>query len=501
MKTLIRWSLRLLALLFLLVLLTAALLWWSNRHDDELLPQVKEAMHFEAPTARSMQDNAFFTALAIQAPADADPHAEGERLYAQELQRWIAFLHGKADDAAACHTAHTTGDVNDSAKDLAEDPAADPACRQASPSPAPPLPADWAALQCTVKVPDCLAHYQAHAQAIEAALASHAHWQQRYLSLADFPRYQPVYTPHPGALGHFTALIHSSEMLGMRAALLLADQSDEALSATPEAMQQALQLLAQNARIHRRLIAGGHSLLHAMVLQAMQVRQWRLLNALMRAYPQTLRTHAAQWQTLWDELLAPAPIDAEAALAYEAQTVLMTLNILPPSELFAPPSWRQSLWLRMGAIGYLRNATLNGLWQLFEPARKLAGMPAHSWPAREQLIDPIPTPSPWSVRNFAGQLLLQIWDAEIFIDYLERMHDADGFRRLLHLQWLALREGVRAADMPAWLQASPAELRDPYTQAPMEWDAASTSLGFTGRQRQIQNPDASHHYQLQIKAN
>ena len=59
----------------------------------------------------------------------------------------------------------------------------------------------------------------------------------------------------------------------------------------------------------------------------------------------------------------------------------------------------------------------------------------------------------------------------------EIVKDVDGlpglFERIVgqaDVQRLAL------ADMPAWLQATPAELRNPYSLRPMRWDAATGSL-------------------------
>ncbi|MDR2220359.1 MAG: hypothetical protein LBE24_07245 [Methylobacillus sp.] len=50
--------------------------------------------------------------------------------------------------------------------------------------------------------------------------------------------------------------------------------------------------------------------------------------------------------------------------------------------------------------------------------------------------------------------------------------------------------------MPAWLAAQPEELRNPYTLQPMDWDAATQSLVFEGKERQTQNPKPQNVYRV-----
>ena len=54
------------------------------------------------------------------------------------------------------------------------------------------------------------------------------------------------------------------------------------------------------------------------------------------------------------------------------------------------------------------------------------------------------------------------------------------------------------AHMPAWLAARPAPLRNPYTQAPMQWDAASASLIFQGQTaaQGASNPPSAYRVRL-----
>ncbi len=82
--------------------------------------------------------------------------------------------------------------------------------------------------------------------------------------------------------------------------------------------------------------------------------------------------------------------------------------------------------------------------------------------------------------------------------YVQRVADIDGYRRLVMLQHRAIVQRLALADMPAWLQATPAELRNPYSLQTMRWDAATGSLLFEGREKQIRNPDQSPIYRIRL---
>ncbi|RXR06147.1 hypothetical protein [Pseudoxanthomonas composti] len=68
-----------------------------------------------------------------------------------------------------------------------------------------------------------------------------------------------------------------------------------------------------------------------------------------------------------------------------------------------------------------------------------------------------------------------------YIDYLPRAADLEGARRAALLAATLRTQGVTPADAAAAIRASP--LTDPYTGAPLRWDAEHTSVVFTGLAR------------------
>jgi hypothetical protein len=64
---------------------------------------------------------------------------------------------------------------------------------------------------------------------------------------------------------------------------------------------------------------------------------------------------------------------------------------------------------------------------------------------------------------------------------------------------LPLRFAFPVCRLIGWRRQPPA-LRHPYTAQPMDWDAATQSLLFTGRQPQNQNPEPKNIYRLRLGA-
>lgn len=70
-------------------------------------------------------------------------------------------------------------------------------------------------------------------------------------------------------------------------------------------------------------------------------------------------------------------------------------------------------------------------------------------------------------------------DASTFVPYQERLNDLDGLMRLVALQWEIRKQGVRAADVPAFLDAH-AAIADPRAGGrKVQWDAKRNLLWLT----------------------
>lgn len=458
--------LTLIAVALLLPLGAVAALWWANRHDDALRPEVAAATAFNPPSAEAVQRNGYFTTMGLAAPPDQDAHAAGQRFFAVQVAGYQRF--------------RQTGD--------------DPAV---TPPPFQPTEAPGAPLRCDAATPDCYAHYVAHAPAVGQRLADQAVLVQRYLSLRDRPVYEEVLPPYVGVqFAYSQHLIAASELVGMRAALAWqAGRRDEALT-----------LLATNARLHQRLWSGARTLIGGMSALAMDLRQQRLVAGLARTLAPGDR--GAPWATLQALLATPPP--APDMLLGERQLSLGTFDMLLLQTwldtLVQQPAPRWAAH-RLTRMAYLPHATLNAAYDAWQQTLALASVPADQFSARADAQRDAWAAGlhgegqlPVRLRNATGHVLLGMTGAFTMQPFLERIHDVEGHRRLVRLLIAARRDAVPAADMPDWLARQPDALRDPYLKRPMAWEADTQTLVFDGRQKNPQNEAPQHLYRVRWAA-
>ncbi|MDR2875462.1 MAG: hypothetical protein LBV44_05990, partial [Methylobacillus sp.] len=145
---------------------------------------------------------------------------------------------------------------------------------------------------------------------------------------------------------------------------------------------------------------------------------------------------------------------------------------------------------------YLPNASCNAAYRQWQESLRLSRLPPEQLKAeaakfRQATADT--APQPWALRNYVGNVLLSIAIPD-YAAYIERAHDVEGYHRLIRLQIAALHERVPPGQMADWLAGQAPELKNPYTLQPMQWDAATQSLVFTGEQAQSQNPEPKNVY-------
>jgi hypothetical protein len=99
--------------------------------------------------------------------------------------------------------------------------------------------------------------------------------------------------------------------------------------------------------------------------------------------------------------------------------------------------------------------------------------------------------------NFTGKVLVLIaWPgmSEIFL-----RHDREARRRMFLIKTAALKQGVLAQDMPAFLATQPDALRNPYTGEPFAWNAAFSEMHFEPKSKSWQREDLAVPYPAPVK--
>ena len=434
-------------------------------------PQLLHAKQADEP-ADEQADNAALVMLGFNAPfAGGDPVAEAIALGRRRLAfERLAYEREQAQQRAG------QGDADEAAPTLA----------QAVPEAATGLHAVRAiapdALRCAPlqgQGPDCIGHILAHGAQWQTLLAGGQGWLARLAALAQAPRYSPVRSvPGPATAAlPWLHLARAHDLALAQAALHLAGgQPDQALRQFDTAAQAMQRVAAQEGDI-----------VGSMVALAQMQRSLHWAASALRHTPALARQPA--WAAALRRSLARLQIDLAPALAGENAMLAraLTLACPPPQAISAEqaahacPGQRQS------------EAALRALELLTRAARASAPQARAAWQqAREQAEK--------QAREQAGEEAAE--DAAQFLPdygpYLLRTHDLQGYSRLVQLQLAALQEAMPPAQMPAWLAARPAPLRNPYTQAPMQWDAASASLIFQGQTaaQGASNPPSAYRVRL-----
>lgn len=464
----------------LLALAGLAALWLgalivANWNDDPLSEAAQQALQYTPPTEQALQGNGFLILMGLDAPAGGDAIGDaaalGRQRLAREIERrqWVE-AHGDRQDGMPASIA---------AKNAGHDV----------------LPER---LRCPRGEPDCFAWFAQHGDEVQALANRHQALLQRLAAAAGAPQFSNPF-PH-----NLVDSFPSYGLISLAHQLWLAQASLEWTRGQP---QQAMDIARQAALLRSRLADNSNSLVASMVALAMQHRELRWLsNASAQIAPQT----PAAISKAVEEGLSTPPPSLHQALEGEKQFMasFFFLDSKKDDGLFDTPSDQPFTWWRYAlnraiASGFLRNHTLNLSIGHLQKVQAISTLPAHQVEAafsdvmRQSEDDAACLP--WKQLRNATGLCLAASGISFYLDYMQRVADIDGFRRLVLLQHRAAVEQIAPPHMPAWLAQSAQALRNPYTLEPMRWDAATRSLVFEGREKQNQNPDHSSTYRVRLR--
>lgn len=446
----------------------------ANWNDDALTEAAQRALQYTPPTEQALEGNGYLILMGLDAPAGDDAIGDamvlGHHRLAREIERrrWVE-AHGERQEGMPPSIPPPRDTVDDV------------------------LPTR---LRCPPEAADCFAWYAQH----EADIVSLAHTQSAVLqrltgitSAARFSNPAPAYLHAEHA--PFGVLVRAHE-------LWLAQAS---LAWNHGQQLQAMDMTRQAVQLRRRLASGADTLVAAMIAIAMQNRELRWFSA---ASAQGTQPPPAAVTEIIESLLSVPPESLTSALAGEMRFIASAFYLYRTAGLTAetsdePPAWWQRTLHKTSNVGLLPHHTLNLSIAYQQQVQALSSLPPHqlqtafSEASRQWAQDG--TCLPWGhLRNPVGRCLAAI-QAPSYQGYAQRIADVDGYRRLVLLQHRSAIEKVAPPDMPAWLAQSPEALRNPYTLQPMQWDAATNSLVFEGREKQNQNPDRSSTYRVRLR--
>lgn len=405
-------------------------------------------------------DNLYFAIMGFSASASLDPHQVGVKTL-EAFAAWSA-------QAKPGQTNRTQFDIMPF---MGESPFKRP---NAFKSP------------CRAEAASCLAEIDSLATELDSELERSKPWLARYRALRAYPAFsETMQLAADVPIPPWSPILHASDLTDVRIA------RDMAAAGTRGA---ALAELAAEIDFYQRLGLNAELLITRMIAAAAMARKLRLASELMTRHPDIVKTHAEAVAGIarplppeWTHLRRVA--DGEFRfMAAVYQNVGRDLSRQLTMGMDNPPTglrWLESLH---GLNAYRPQATLN---DLARQMRRIGEF--YSRPARD-MVDGLPNLrreddafNLWSPRTLAfnpvGKTLVYIGQVS-WEDYAYRVHDTAGQARLVALQRIAIDAGLKAdasADQINRLLIHDNRLFDPYTEKPMQWDAASGELRFSGR--------------------
>jgi hypothetical protein len=447
----------------------------ANWNDDALSEAAQQALHYTPPTEQALQGNGYLILMGLDAPAGnyavADAVALGRQRLAREIERrrWVEM-----------HGSNTEGM-----------PAGIPMEDAAGESVLP------ARLRCPAETVDCFAWYARHEKEFAGLVRTQAAVLQRLMGIISAPHFN---NPAPAYLQAefppYAVLVRGHELWLAKASLAWSHGQQ----------QQAMDMARQAVELRRRMASGADTLMAAMIANTMQHRELRWLS---HATAQDTQPSSATGSQAIEALLTVPVGSLGSALAGEMRFIASTFYMYRSAGLTGEPSNDSPAWwqrTRHKARNWLvlPHHTVNLVIGYLQQIQAISGLPAHqmetafSEASRQRAEDGACLP--WiHLRNPAGQCVAAVGTSS-YQGYIQRTADMEGYRRLVLIQHRAAAERVAAADMPEWLARSAQELRNPYTLQPMQWDAATQSLVFEGREPHNHNPDRSSTYRVRSRS-
>lgn len=479
MKTLrscLRFVCGLLLVIVLFVMGWYALLLIINRNEAALSEEAQHALLYALPVAEQLEDNGFLILAGLDAPWESltqDAAIPAYDLGRQRLKREIERYQW---------TLANPGNAEGMPSNMAESK--------------PKLNVLPAELRCPPGEADCFAWYQARKTALTATIHANHALIQRLNAAATAKQFNNPFPVHLYYdLSIHAPLIRSHELWLAQAALQWVEGQQA----------EAITKVATASRLRSRLAQNPSSLVTSMTALAMQARELHWLsNAAERTAPAVVTRQIEQ-------LLAAQPHSLHAGLESEKRlmaSIYYTFRHYRRSGIFSSPwderyaRWQQVL-NRISATGFLPNETTNQIVKDMATVQRISDLPAHE---QESAFSNYMSSKPddaacqypmLPLRNQMGRCISAVGTAH-YLAFMQRVNDIEGYRRLVLLQRQALVEGISPAAMPAWLDQSPVELRNPYTRQAMEWDAGTSSLVFEGKEKQNQNSNGSSTYRVRL---
>jgi hypothetical protein len=326
--------------------------------------------------------------------------------------------------------------------------------------------------ECDLAKQQCLKAYQAKASTIRTIQFEHATLLQRYEQLQTYPLYQfPLNFEADSPITDFIPITQAARVALMEVAVDIAYPSTQAT---------AMARLHSESVYWRKVLLQSENLIEKMIAAKMVILHTRLASEIILLYPQAANQHTALLAQVTaplspSELSMQRPLQSE--FVFIAKTIFQLKNPIKDDET---KSTNLKVIANFVTLIFLKpQATVNLEYENFQRT-----ITAQSLSAKELLAhqgDLAQPNSPYAFRNILninniGGFILSSVTAPDYTDYLLRMHDLDARLRLAEVHRQIVLNDIAAPQIPQFLDKLGAQLWDPYTQAPIAWQADSQTL-------------------------
>lgn len=443
-KNALKWMAIVLTFLFIgLPLLLAAI----NTFDEDLKP---EALAFVADFSGETitpEQNGYFAWVGLRVPVGEHPHTRGMQI--------VARLNKKLDTVP--HDIHDIIDL---------DTVLGPKALKFT---------NNLANLCGRDATGCLDRYRVKSTDIEKQVRENKVLLERYRALYRYPHFHETLKPRYYALFFYDP--------GSVSSLARAQHALHALRGDP---LLALRQLRDDTQFWRRTLAETRGLVGKMIAVAAIHRNAQLISEIVASYP-TDKTALAQTV---QAVLPLTDLERDLTKVYRNEFAINMYLFSTLSAEQPTPCTTESINCAVDKLTrtflFKPHASTNQSFERFSEIAATSRLPAPEFlkGKKERLASDQYDWKWWLsswcfAYNPVGKILNAISVAP-YGSYTARVHNLDGFLRLVSLSLAAKQQSVRAADMPAFLARAQPNLRNPYTNEPMFWDSNNRTIYFNG---------------------
>jgi hypothetical protein len=416
--------------------------WWLI--PDEVLNPEAEAFSTVA-LAPPATDNAYFMIYGLGSSPELDPHAVGQKIVAAH-DRLIAAE--KSQDKYRPELFYGDNPLT--------------------------FPKDSKRL-CDPETENCLKLYQARRTEVEALTAEKRIYLDRYRKIREYDDFGAA-TAQQSLTAPIVAwwpILRMSDLVDGSIAMRMADKDTQ---------EVALSELAAEVTSWKRLLQSNDIVITQMISVNTLHRKYLLACEIMNAYPEAVSTYPKLVEDITKPLLY-TEANLATSMRIEALGTFTLLRDFGPNQfrLFFRdlPSLPIHAVFQLG--GFRANASINRAYALFESSRE------HLTKSPKELLEG------WERMTVRESELNALSLDAIFFNPIGRVFlsnnvatsrsplrvgDLIGMTRLLDLQRRIIEGNVAREDVGAMISHADRGLMDPYTEAPMQWDATKRKISF-----------------------